>query len=238
MLSVALAIAHEVAKLTGKNSEDLGSFSPASVAQSAGLSAEAIHAVAKELVQYKGRGLVVAKDHGTKGLALQNVVNFLNSALANEGETLDGISLQYQGSHAEFERLLNAARTGAVKTLVIADVNPAYHYSDTLKVKEALKKVPNLVYFGSYIDETADLAKFVAAESHPFEVWGDSSPRKEIYSIQQPTIRPLWKTRSLLESLLVWRGKGGQNPMEASYQEVLKTAKDWHSRSEIGRAHV
>lgn len=231
-LPIALAIAHEVSQQLGRGGEELGAFAPAAIAQQTGISAEVIHNIARELVQHKGRGLVVAKDFGTQSLALQNVVNFLNSALGNEGETVDGSnpSLQFQGSHGEFERLLNAARTGAVKTLIIAGVNPLYLFAEPLKVKESLAKVPNLIYFGTYADETSEAAKFVAAESHPFEAWGDVSPLKDIYGIQQPTIRPLWHTRSLLEALLAWHGPSKKDPTEESFQEVQKTAKEWHGR--------
>lgn len=226
MLAVALSVAHEVARHTGKNAEDLGAFTPVAVAQQSGVSAETIKEIAEELVKHKGRGLVVAKGFGANGVALQNVVNFLNSALDNEGETVDGAnpSRQFQGSHAEFEKLLNAARTGSVKTLIIAGVNPVYHFAEPLKVKEALAKVPNLIYLTQYADETSEIAKLVAAESHPFEAWGDVAPVKDVYSIQQPTIRPLWQTRSLLECLLAWGGS--KTPTEASFQEVQKSAKD------------
>jgi MoCo/4Fe-4S cofactor protein with predicted Tat translocation signal len=237
-LSIALSIAGEVSKQLGRTESDLSAYSASTIASQTGIPAEAIHAVAADLVKHKGKGLVVAKDYGTKGVALQNVANFINSILGNEGETIDGSnpSLQFQGSHAEFEKLLNAVRTGGVKTLIIAGVNPAYLYADPIKVKETLQKVPNLVYFGQYHDETAELAKFVAAESHPFETWGDVSPLKDVYSIQQPTIRPLWQSRSLLEALLAWGSAEKANASELAFTQVQKTAKDWHGRFGGGKS--
>ncbi|MGZ3652988.1 MAG: molybdopterin dinucleotide binding domain-containing protein, partial [Bdellovibrionota bacterium] len=237
-LTVALSIAFETSKLLGRASDELGAFAAATVSTQTGIPAEVIHSVAQELVKHKGKGLVVAKDYGTKGLPLQNVVNYLNSILDNDGETVDGTnpSAQYQGSHAEFEKLLNAVRTGGVKTLIISGVNPVYLFADPIKVKETLEKVPNLIYFGSYHDETAEVAKFVAAESHAFEAWGDVSPLKDIYSIQQPTIRPLWQSRSLLEALAAWTAKEKSNPTELAFLEVQKTAKEWHGRTGGGKS--
>ncbi|HEY8279921.1 MAG TPA: TAT-variant-translocated molybdopterin oxidoreductase [Bdellovibrionota bacterium] len=241
MLTVAFAITHEVSKQLGRPMEELAPFSASEVAQKTGVPAEAIHSVAKELVKYKGKGLVVAKDYGAKGVALQNVANFLNSLLENEGETIDGASYpsnQFQGSHSDFEKLLNAIRTGGVKTLIISGVNPAYLFADSMKVKEALEKVPNLVYLASYADETAELAKYVGAESHSFEAWGDVSAQKDLYSIQQPTIRPLWNSRSLLECLVTWgassRGKDF-SPSEEAYKELTKTWKELHGRHGGGK---
>ncbi len=239
MLTVGLSIAAEVAKLVGRSSDELSGFSAAASSQQTGIAPEIVVEVARDLVKHRGRGLVVAKDRGDRGIALQNVANFLNSLLDNEGETVDGTSsssMQFQGSHQELEKLMNAIRTGGVKTLIVSGLNPAYLFADSMKVKEALQAVPNLVYFGSYQDETAALAKIVLAESHPFETWGDVSPQRDVYSIQQPTIRPLWQTRSLLECLAHWSsGKKDSKASEEAYGEVMKTAREWHGRAGGGK---
>lgn len=233
-LLIALALASEVARLLGRSIDDLSGFSAKTVAQRTGVSAEVIESVAKELVKFRGRSLVVASGKGAQAVALQNAVNFLNFVLENEGVTVDGTmapSNQYQGSYAEFEKLLTGIRSGTVKTLIIQGVNPAYLFGDAAGVKEALKKVPNLIYVGSYKDETAELAKLVAAESHPFEAWGDVNPQKGLYSIMQPTIRPLWDTRSLLDLMVMWNG--GTNAHDAvmakwkSLQSGGGSFQDW-----------
>lgn len=224
MLSIGLAIAAEVAKLTGRSAEELSS-----VAKPA-LDGKIITAVAQELVKHRGRGLVVAKDMGPHGTAIQNVANFLNSALGNEGATVDPSGTQqFQGSHADFQKLLDAVRTNGVKTLIVSGINPGYLFADSMKVKEALQAVPNLIYVGAYQDETAELAKYVAAESHPFEAWGDVSPVAGVYSIQQPTIRPLWNTRSLLECLLAWGSDGKVDTMKLAHDAVVESSKSVHS---------
>lgn len=233
MLLVGLALANEVAKATGRSAEEISSFSASAVAQRTGVSAETLQEVAKELVKFRGRGLVVASGKGPQGVALQNVVNFLNSVLDNEGVSVDGStapSSQFQGSFAEFDKLMNAVRSGTVKTLIIQGVNPGYLFADSMGVKDALKKVPNLVYVGSYKDETAQLAKFVAAESHSFEAWGDVSPQRDVYSLVQPTILPLWQTKSLLEMLVGWSGASGNKIAETAYDAVLSTWKQLHGR--------
>lgn len=160
MLSVALAIAAEVAKLTGRSAEEFSGLSKPSI------DSKVISEIAHELVKNKGRGLVVAKDMGVNGTAIQNVANFLNSTLDNEGVAVDGAGTQqFQGSHADLQKLLDAVRTNGVKTLIVSGVNPAYLLADSMKVKEALQAVPNLVYVGSYQDETASLAKYLAARA-------------------------------------------------------------------------
>ena len=239
-LFVALGLASEVARLAGRSVEELSAYTPGAVAQRTGVSAETIQEVAKDLVANRGKGLVIASAKSAQGLALQNVVNFINSTLDNDGETVDATSFpsyQFQGSFAEFDKLLGAIRNGAVKTLIIQGINPAYMFADSLKVKEALQKVPNLIYVGQHLDETAALAKFVAAESHSFEAWGDVNPQKDVYSIIQPTIRPLWKTKSLLEMMVDWSdAASGAKIADTAYDAVLATWRQIHGRFGGGKS--
>lgn len=239
-LLVALGVASEVARLAGRSVEELSGFSAGAVAQRTGVAKETIELVAKELVKFRGRGLVIASGRGTMGAALQNTVNFINSILDNEGESIDGTSFtsnQFQGSYSDFDKLLNAAKAGTVKTLIIQGLNPAYLFADSMGVKEALKKIPNVIYVGSYQDETAELAKFVAAESHSFEAWGDVNPQRDVYSIVQPTIRPLWQTKSLLEMLVDWSpAMAGNKVAESAYSAVVDTWKQLHGKFGAGKS--
>lgn len=239
-LSIALALAYEVNHAMGASNSAYGDFSASSVAKKTGVSAEAIVGAAKELVKARGHALVVASGRGAEGVALQNVVNSINGALSAFGKTVDNSnypSNQYQGSYAEFAKLLTAMKNGSVKALIVQGVNPAYLFGDASGVKDALQKVPALIYVGSYQDETAMLAKYVAAESHSFEAWGDANPQRDLYGIQQPTIRPLWQTRSLLEDLVEWSSaSGGKAVAESAYAAVVDTWKTLHSKYAGGRA--
>lgn len=235
-LDIALALAAEVSRQLGKSAPDLAPFSAVAVAAKTGIKAEALVSVAQELVKHKGRSLVLGGGNVGKNAnstALHNVVNYLNSALGNEGETVDGTlspSNQFQGSYSALKALIGRMSSGAVKTLIIQGLNPAYQFPSALGFKEALAKVPNVVYATRYQDETAELAKLVAAESHAFESWGDVSAQKDLYSIVQPTIRPLWQTRSLLEMLLAWApGLGVKLDGDTAYDLVMNRWKTFGS---------
>lgn len=235
---IALALVHEVNRLLGKSNDALSGFDAKTISQRTGIKLEAIAEIAKELTKYQGRSLLVGSARGSNGVALQLALNYLNSVLGNEGETVDGSALpsnQFQGSFSEMDRLVNAIRSGGVKTLIVQGVNPAYFCADTLGVKEALKKVPNLVYVGAYRDETAELAKFVAAESHPFECWGDSNPQRELFGIGQPTIRPLWQTRCFVDLLALWTA--GKAPTTDGFESVNETFIELHKRHGAGKSY-
>src|SRR5699024_2626951 len=76
-----------------------------------------------------------------------------------------------------------------------------------LKIAEAIAKVPMVISTSDRVDETAFYADYLATGSNGFEAWGDSHPFPGVYSIRQPTIRPLYTTCAFEESLIVWFGK-------------------------------
>jgi MoCo/4Fe-4S cofactor protein with predicted Tat translocation signal len=226
-LAVALAVAHEVAKSLGRNASGLGSFSASVVGAGAGVSSEVISSVARELVRAKGRSLVL----GAGSEELQIVVSYLNSILGNEGRTIDGSEdalQQFQGSRKNLDKLASLVDSGRVKALVVQGLNPAYLFG--ARWKSLAEKIPNLVYFTSHLDETAEGAKFVAAESHAFESWGDVSITRSLYAVAQPTIRPLWQTKSLLDSLIDWSpALLGSKVAENAHGAIQETARAWAS---------
>ncbi len=214
-LKIALGLAHEVSRSLGKKMPELSPFSLSKVAAATGVDRKILEETVQALVKNKGRGLVIAGGICGKSfhaVALQNVVNFINSLLGNDGRTVDASISPYrtfQGSIAQVEKLIQAMNRGVVDTLVIQGFSPSYHLSKYLGFEKALQKVGNVVYVGSYNDETARRAKFVAAESHPFESWGDTHPVPGLYSIVQPTIRPLFSTQSFSECLLAVGSRAG-----------------------------
>lgn len=234
---VAAALAHEVSRLLGRSAAELAAYSPAAVAKKAGIKAEAITEAARGLANFRGRSLVVAGSVGGKGanaVATQIVVNYLNSLLGNEGVTVDGTlspSNQFKGSCDQLARLINAMNAGEVKVLIIQGVNPIYAFADKLGFAEALKKVTTVVYVGRYEDETARASAYVAAESHPFEAWGDVNPQRDLYSICQPTIQPLWQTKSLLSLLIDWSGALGNTVGGTDHDFVKSQWQALHKRA-------
>ena len=56
------------------------------------------------------------------------------------------------------------------------------------------------------MDETAQKCKYLVPDHHYLESWGDAEPKANYFSLMQPGIAPLFKTRSFQDSLLVWAG--------------------------------
>ncbi len=162
--------------------------------------------VAKRLWDARGKSLVVSdsQDVGT-----QRVVNYLNHLLGNYGATLDieNPSQQRQGSDAAVEKLVAELAADQVGALLVADVDLLHELAGSKTLAEAVGRVPLTVSFAPREDEFATTAKFVCPDHHALESWSDAKPTSGWVSLAQPTLRPLGKTRALLESLAAWSGQ-------------------------------
>lgn len=191
---------------------------------------KALEKVAQSLLKAKGQSLVVAGGTATQNqdaLLLQVAVNALNSALGNDGYTVvyGQSQVALTGSHQALHQLVDDMMAGKVKTLLIHSVNPVYYLGDWFAT--ALTKVETVIYTGSHMDETAIKADFVAPDHHSVETWGDSEALTGIYAIQQPTIQPMYDTRSILLGLSQW-GKisSALGKAESDYEMVRIYWKD------------
>ncbi len=238
-LKVALAIAGVLASkgaaVPAEARSVLAGYKPDAVAAEVGMKdgGAKIVEVAEQLLKHRGRGVVVAGGISSKtegAVALQVAVNLINSALGNEGVTVDGGSVvPSRSSFAGLQKLILEMREGKVGALVIWGANPAYHLTSAAGFKDAVEKVDTVITVADRETETALLGDFIAAENHWLESWGDAHPRKNLYSLQQPVLHPLHDTRSFQDSLLAWmRGVSGKAPAE-SWHDYLKSA--W---SELG----
>lgn len=163
-----------------------------------------------------GNGLVVC---GSNNVAVQTVVNGINSAIGAVGNTINwAINSNYkQGIDAEMVELVAQMDGGQIGTLIMHDVNPVYDYYDSAKFTAALAKVPVSVTTSERLDETAAVVKHIVPDHHFLESWGDAEPKTGYYSLMQPGIAPLFKTRSFADSLLTWAG------IPTTYGDIWKT---------------
>jgi molybdopterin-containing oxidoreductase family iron-sulfur binding subunit len=232
--AVAMAIAHELlvrnprAPLSSNGTAvaAVRPYEAASVERAAGLETGTLAAVADELWEARGKGLVMAGPQAAPAahaVPLQVAVNLLNSALGNEGVTVDSAS-PYRHSDASEEAMLalvDRMRAGEVKALLVQGTNPAYSLPASVGFAEALKRVPFVVSFADRADETARGADLIASTTHFLETWNDFEPRPGVASLGQPAIAPLYDVRSFQDSLLAWGRALGRGPL-------AQTAGTWH----------
>ena len=157
------------------------------------------------LTANKGAALVVC---GSNDVNLQIIVNAINEAIGANGKTINwAVTSNYrQGIDADFTKLVDDMNAGAVGALFVHATNPVYTYYDSKKFADGLKKVPVTVSFNPTMNETTELCKYSIPTHHWLESWGDAEPKTGYYSLIQPTINPLFKTRAFQTSLLKWSG--------------------------------
>lgn len=172
---------------------------------------KAIKKVAEKLVNHKGKSLVVS---GINDEGIQTLVNGINKMLDNYGKTVDvenHLNLK-QSNDNEFAELVAEMASGKVNVLITYNCNPVYTAPASLKFESAYKKVPARVSFAQIMDETAAQAHIVCPDHHYLEAWGDAHPKRDTFTLQQPTINPIFAqprhegTRQFQDSLLKWSG--------------------------------
>ena len=85
------------------------------------------------------------------------------------------------------------------------------------------------------MNETGALCQTAAPTNHFLESWGDLEPKQGVFSLVQPTIQPLFKTRQAEETLLRWAGSSNLNTAsEQPYLEYVK--KTWENTVFAGQS--
>ena len=188
--------------------------------------AEAVDNAAKQVHAAGSRGVVVT---GIDDVNAQLLVIAINNALQSAAFNPAGAILTRKGDAKAVAQLVNDMKAGSVNTLIMSGVNPVYTLPNSADFVEGLKKVKLSVTFSMKEDETASITTVAAAAPHYLESWGDASLAKGYYSITQPTIRPLFKTKQLQDALLGWSGN------TQSYYDYLRassatnfTGKTWN----------
>lgn len=252
-VDVVMGLAHEIivkkgaTKYAGNGAvkEALAPF--AGVVSKLKLEPAVFEKLAEDLIKNKGKSLVVAGGlmaQTENSESLQIAVNFLNSALENDGETVVASSglLDLAGSHASLETLADGVASGKVKTVIIHNANPLYSFAAAEELSKKLKGADLIITTADRVDETSKIANFVFPDHHVMETWGDSEFVKGVVTLQQPTIRPMYDTRSFMGSLMTWaymakKGSKRLKDIETSYdfiREVWKT--EVHSKLGSGKA--
>ena len=125
-------------------------------------------------------------------------------------------------------RLIDAMKSGDLEVLLIHGSNPVYSLPPDAGFAEALDQVEFVVSFASAPDETSAKAHLILPDHTPLESWGDAAPRPGIRSLVQPTVRPLYDTQALGDTLLQTARAAGEGVAaklpSGSFRGVLEAA--------------
>lgn len=175
----------------------------------------AIKRAADDLKSNAGASLVVS---GSNDPQIQIIVAAINSALGNNGATVDTrnpLNL-FKGNDEQMKQLVDEMNNGSVDVLIVYGCNPSYSWIESDKFNAGLQKVKTSVSFNLFADETGSRCSYLAPDHHYLESWNDYSPMNGRTDLAQPTISPLYNTRYAQESLLRWSDNA------SSYYDYLR----------------
>ncbi|HEV7644545.1 MAG TPA: TAT-variant-translocated molybdopterin oxidoreductase [Pyrinomonadaceae bacterium] len=182
-----------------------------------------IETMAKDLLEHKGKSIVIAGDQQSP--AVHALAHAMNGALGNVGQTVTYTDplhanpevLQMDG----LRELVRDIDAGAVKMLVIFGGNPMYNTPADLKLtEERIKKVDLRIQLSQYKDETTDLCHWHICEKHFLEMWSDTRAYDGTVTFVQPLIEPLYGGKSTHEMIQLF----AKEKFDEKDADILKTA--------------
>ncbi len=183
----------------------LGRGSITAAAEAAGVGVKLIEGLAAEL-RGASASAILSGGYGADAGELASAVAELNKQRGNVGKTIltsEGY-LAFEGvaGHAEMRELAVRMNAGDVPLFIVRHANPAYTTAPAVGFAAALAKVPFKVSFSSVPDDTTSLCDLILPDHHALESWGDAEPTRGLLSLQQPTMDPVFDSRSTGDVLL------------------------------------
>jgi menaquinone reductase, molybdopterin-binding-like subunit len=216
----------------------LAQYTPALVEQSCGIKPARFERLAEML---KGIRPAVAVIAGaplatTNGMFQATAVNVLNQTLGAV-DAPGGLSFTPRAPSKAAARSLHAfasdildGKGAPVKALLLDGVNPVYSTPPGWKVKDALAKIPFIVSFGSFADDTSVMADLILPDHSALESWTDSRPESgttmSIVTVAGPAMKPLHDTRATTDVLLdvAKKLKKQLTGLPESFEAMLQTS--------------
>jgi anaerobic selenocysteine-containing dehydrogenase len=232
-------------------SEGLPDYTPETVARQTGIASDTITRLAREIAAANASAAIIAGAPLAQSNGIFNAlaVNALQ-ALLEVGRTeppilsftpqppIATVTASAAAAMSHFATLNSLTQAivkndaHAPKILLLYDANPVFGAPANLQFREAIAKVPYIVSFGTFIDETSAFADLILPDHAPLESWVDDIPEsgaaQSVVSLAPPAVHPLHNTRAMPDVLLDVAQRLGGPPAAAlpwkSYDAMLRAA--------------
>jgi molybdopterin-containing oxidoreductase family iron-sulfur binding subunit len=196
------------------------------VDKSLGYRDKVLAAMAQDLVDARGAGVIVVGDR--QPAEVHAMAHHLNDFLQNIGRAVsysDVADADRKGSLESIQEFVSSA--GSFKTLVVLGGNPVYTAAGIEGVEEAIRGIENVIHVSSYKNETSACCNWVTAVAHPLEVWKDGIAVNGSICVGQPLINPLFNGMSDIETISVIATGAMVGGMDIVKETVGLSANDW-----------
>ncbi|MGE5122979.1 MAG: molybdopterin dinucleotide binding domain-containing protein [Acidobacteriaceae bacterium] len=179
-------------------------------------------------------GSAMASGNGLESAQSVLALNALVGNLGKPGGLFFSPPVAVQADHptapssmVELNDLVTRMRQGAVKTLFIHAINPVFELPSALGFADGLAKVPQVISFASFPDETSRQADYIFPDHTGLESWGYQKaligPDREVISGFQPVVVPFYNTRATADILLAAvQAIGGSLATALPYQDEVE----------------
>ncbi|MFZ1984035.1 MAG: menaquinone reductase molybdopterin-binding-like subunit QrcB [Desulfatitalea sp.] len=159
---------------------------------------------------------------------------------------LDGAGGKYPHVRSLAHRLIDRVHAApeTLQLLLVAECNPCYTLSDAEKVSAAFEKIPFIVSFSSFMDETAMQADLILPNHVYLERYEDvpvmAGTTRPIIGLCQPVVAPLLNTQHMGDTIIqIARGLQGSVAQAFPWSDyencLIETLGDqWSTMSEKG----
>lgn len=192
----------EIEALTFALARRMGIGLPNAPLKDANLNDEWLSAIAEDLLQHRGEGVVIAGENQPP--TVQAVAHVMNHFLENAGKTMTFTQSAEANPIVQAQsliQLVEALKQGSVDLLIILSGNPVFNAPAELQFGENLAGAKLRVHLASYADETSALCQWHIPQNHFLETWSDARAFDGTISIIQPLILPLYDGKSAHEVL-------------------------------------
>jgi anaerobic selenocysteine-containing dehydrogenase len=141
-------------------------------------------------------------------------------------------------------QVMDGGKAGMIKALLVNGADPYFTSSDSAAVAKAFDRIPFVVSFSTYLDETAFHADLVLPNHQYLERWEDlPTPvglQKPILGLVKPVVSPQFDTRHVGDVVMTIAKSLGGKVAEAfpweDYETVLKETmgEKWDALGEAG----
>lgn len=245
---LALSIAHVIVKENLSSVKELGEwqkflseYTPEKVSSISGLSKEKIEEVARNFAKTKPSVAIVGSfaSNGKNGLANSiagNVLNHLVGAVNQNGgvkfpqSSSLASSIPANASYSKLKNLSDKMSGGGIEVALVYNANPLFYMPAASNFQENFKKVPFIVSFSSFLDDTTSEANLILPDSNYLESWSDYIPlvdngRKTVGLIQ-PIVNKLYDTKQVGDTLIsVAKKVGGSLSSKINWPDYLSFLK-------------
>ena len=202
-------------------SAGLPDYTPEQVETITGVAARRVERLAREFAERRPAVAIIggAPLAHTNGLFSAVAVNALNALVGTVGEA-GGIAFTPRfdiprpraagfrlTSEEDSSSPLGAgAYIGEAQVLLIDGANPVYNALTAWKLREALARLPYIVSFGSFLDETSVLSDLILPDHSFLESFAEAAPESgstvAVLGVAPPVMKPLHDTRATPDVLL------------------------------------